>query len=128
MLFSIMKRGRHPIFNKKLTKAQKAADWLSYWAGSWTFIIILLSFMAGWMLINYKFIKWDPYPFILLNFILSALATMQAPIILMSQNRAAERDRAFAKYDHGINTKAEHEIKDMQKDLEIIKDMIRKIK
>ena len=68
--------------------------------------------------------KWDPYPFILLNLFLSCLATFQAPVILMSQNRSAERDRTRAEYDYLINRKAEREIEDMQKDLEEIKKLI----
>ena len=71
--------------------------------------------------------RWDPYPFILLNLFLSCLATFQAPIILMSQNRQTERDRATAKYDYAVNRKAEREIQDMQKDLDEIKRMIRKL-
>jgi uncharacterized membrane protein len=70
--------------------------------------------------------KWDPYPFILLNFVLSTLAALQAPVILMSQNRAAERDRVNAKYDYQVNRKAEREIQNMQKDLEEIKDLLKK--
>ena len=64
---------------------------------------------------------WDPYPFILLNLVLSCLAAMQAPVILMSQNRTTERDRARAEYDYQVNRKAEREIEQIQKTLEIIK-------
>ena len=69
----------------------------------------------------------DPYPFILLNLTLSCIAAIQAPVILMSQNRSAKRDRKKEEHDHLINKKAEHEIADMQKDLDEIKDMLRKL-
>ena len=71
---------------------------------------------------------WDPYPFILLNFVLSCLAAIQAPIILMSQNRTADRDRAKAERDYAVNRKAEKEIENIQKDLEEIKYLIRGLK
>lgn len=69
---------------------------------------------------------WDPYPFILLNFVLSTLAAIQAPIILMSQNREAERDRITFRYDYQVNRKAEREIANMQRDLNEIKNLIKK--
>ena len=68
--------------------------------------------------------EWDPYPFILLNLFLSCLATFQAPVILMSQNRTTEMDRKRAEYDYAVNRKAEREIEDIQKDLEEIKNQI----
>ena len=120
----------HPIFRSKRTLSQRAADEITKWFGSWVFIISLLVFMAVWMTMNVLMVihRWDPYPFILLNFVLSTLAAIQAPIILMSQNRQAERDRITAKYDYYINKKAEREVQDMQQDLEIIKKMIRDLK
>ena len=122
------KRGKHPIFKAKLTFGQKAADALTRFAGSWTFIISLLIFMAIWMTMNSLMLiyRWDPYPFILLNFVLSCLAAIQAPIILMSQNREAQRDRIRAEYDYRVNKKAEAEIRDIQKDLEEIKRMLKR--
>ena len=124
------RKDAHPIFKSKKTLSQRAADEIARWVGSWAFIIGLLIFMAIWMVMNVLMIihRWDPYPFILLNFVLSTLAAIQAPIILMSQNRQAERDRITAKYDYYINKKAEREVQDMQQDLEIIKRMIRDIK
>jgi len=110
--------------------AQRAADWLTKWVGSWTFIILLFVFMTVWIWLNIYMViyRWDPYPFILFNLVLSCLAAVQAPIILMSQNRQAERDRVRAEHDYRINKKAELEIEDMQKDLETIKQMIRDIR
>lgn len=115
---------------QKRTLGQKAADKLTLFAGSWWFIFGFGLFLAVWIFINVLAWsnRWDPYPFILLNLILSCLAAIQAPIILMSQNRAAERDRAQAKYDYQVNRKAEREIQDIQKDLNEIKIMISKLK
>lgn len=131
----IHKYKSHPVIRKRaLTKGQIWADRLTIFAGSWKFIIGLLVFIAIWMVFNIITLKtkgldstWDPYPFILLNFVLSCLAALQAPIILMSQNREAERDRINARYDYLVNRKAEREINNMQKDLDEIKDMIKKM-
>lgn len=115
--------------NNHPTLGQRAADALTKWAGSWTFIITLSVLLVIWITANVIAIigKWDPYPFILLNLFLSTMAAFQAPVILMSQNRAAERDRAKAAQDLAIDRKAESEIRDMQEDLEEIKRMIRKL-
>jgi uncharacterized membrane protein len=125
------KNKSHPIF-RKVTLGEKASDKLSQWAGSWVFIFIFLGILVVWMIINTYLIffgVFDPYPFILLNLALSCLAAIQAPIILMTQNRQAERDRQFAKYDYSVNRLAEREIKLMQKDLDSIKYMLsRKLK
>jgi len=113
----------------KLTLGQKAADWTTKWVGSWTFISFLFVFMAIWMCLNIYLIaiaRWDPYPFILLNFVLSTLAAVQAPIILMSQNRATDRDRAKVERDFTINRREEKEIQKIHKDLNEIKRMIMK--
>ncbi len=112
---------------KRLTIGQKTADKLTKWAGSWTFIIFFISFLILWMIINTFFLinylerkPFDPFPFILLNLILSCIAAMQAPIILMSQNRAAERDRQRAEYDYQVNRKAEREIEEIKRQLDKI--------
>ncbi len=112
-----------------LTIGQRAADTLTKWAGSWTFIIILSTLLALWICINVVAVvyRFDPYPFILLNLFLSFCAAYQAPIILMSQRRVEDRDRAKAERDHAINRKAEREIQDMQADFEELKAMIRKL-
>jgi uncharacterized membrane protein len=98
------------------TLGQKAADIVTKWAGSWYFIIGFFIFLALWMIANmFMWLnKWDPYPFILLNLVLSCLAAVQAPIILMSQNRAAQRDRLRAEFDYRINKKAEKEIREIK--------------
>lgn len=114
----------------KLTKGQIIADKVTKFAGSWTFILLFLGFLFIWMLINglVLLLEWDPYPFILLNLILSCIAALQAPVILMSQNRVAERDRVKAERDYYINRKSEREIEDMQKDLDEIKSLIHQLK
>ena len=115
---------------KPKTSGQRAADWVTKWVGSWTFIILLFIFMGLWIWANIYMVifRWDPYPFILFNLVLSCLAAIQAPIILMSQNRQTERDRIKAEQDYRVNRKAELEIEDMQKDLETIKQMIRELR
>lgn len=119
----------HPSLEPKPTLGQKAADKLTMFCGSWLFIVLLVIIMIIWISINVLLLifRWDPYPFILLNLILSCLAVIQAPIILMSQNREAQRDRLMAQYDYNVNKKAELEIEDMQKDLHEIKDALSKL-
>jgi len=122
---------KHPRPPKsKLTLGQRAADKLTYYAGTWGFIIGLFVFLGIWIIINfYAFMfRWDPYPFILLNLMLSCLAAVQAPVILMSQNRLVEKDHKRFEYDYSVNRKAEREIANMQKDLEIIKELIRTVR
>ena len=114
----------------KLTLGQRASDTIANWGGSWVFVIGLIVCLIFWMIFNTIMViwgQWDPYPFILMNLFLSCLAAFQAPIILMSQNRSAERDRSRAEYDYAINRKAEREIEDIQQDLEQIKKMIRSL-
>jgi len=113
------KEGKHPVFSQKWTSGQKAADRLTKIAGSWAFIIAFLIFLVIWMFVNaYAWINhWDPYPFILLNLVLSCLAAIQAPVILMSQNRSSQKDRIRADYDYSVNRKAEKEIQDILKQL-----------
>ncbi len=96
------------------TTAQKIADKVAGFGGSWKFIIAFFVFILIWMLINIWLLiskPFDPYPFILLNLILSCLAAIQAPIILMSQNRQEEKDRIRNEHDYKVNLKSELEIK-----------------
>jgi uncharacterized membrane protein len=103
--------------NHNRSFAQKASDSLSKWVGSWAFILSFFVFLGLWMSANvYMWVqRWDPYPFILLNLVLSCLAAVQAPIILMSQNRAAQRDRIKAENDYHVNRKAEKEIQEIKR-------------
>ena len=106
----------HKIVHKERTLGQKSADALTKWVGSWAFIIIFLVFIILWIGTNiYAWVEgWDPYPFILLNLVLSTVAAIQAPIILMSQNRQAQRDRLKTEYDYNIDKKAEKEIREIK--------------
>lgn len=100
--------------NTSLTIGQRLADKVATLGGSWTFIISFLLFLVVWIFINVVFFLnkgFDPYPFILLNLILSCIAAIQAPIIMMSQNRQEEKDRDRAKKDYMINMKSEMEIR-----------------
>ena len=101
-------------FNAKRTWPEKFADDVSTFVGSWKFIIYQSIFIVLWVGLNSFFLlapKFDPYPFILLNLILSCLAAIQAPIIMMSQNRQEQKDRQRGEHDYKINLKAELEIK-----------------
>lgn len=119
----ILHHTHHPVLREKLTIGQKAADSIAKFGGSWTFIITFFALLFIWMIINSWLLlqkPFDPYPFILLNLVLSCLAAIQAPMILMAQNRQAERDRIDAKYDHAINRKAERENQDIMKEIKKI--------
>ncbi|HEV8285877.1 MAG TPA: DUF1003 domain-containing protein [Chitinophagaceae bacterium] len=100
--------------SKELTRGQRIADKIASFGGSWTFIIFFFLFLLLWMSVNILLLvkkPFDPYPFILLNLILSCLAAIQAPVIMMSQNRKEEKDRKRSQNDYKINLKAELEIK-----------------
>jgi uncharacterized membrane protein len=111
---SILSENIEPIMESALTRGQRVADHVAEFGGSWTFIIYFFSFLLIWMIFNAWILAsqaFDPYPFILLNLILSCLAAIQAPIIMMSQNRQEQKDRQRAEHDYKINLKAELEIK-----------------
>lgn len=97
----------------ELTLGEKIADKVALFGGSWSFIIVFFLFIIIWMIVNIGFLTkaFDPYPFILLNLILSCLAAIQAPIIMMSQNRQEQKDRLRGEHDYKINLKAELEIR-----------------
>jgi len=105
------------------TIGQRAADALAAMAGSWTFILSFLAALGAWIAVNIVgFIHhWDPYPFILLNLLLSCLAAIQAPVIMMSQQRQATRDRLQAESDYQVNVKAEVLLEHLTKEVEEIK-------
>lgn len=92
---------------------ERMADRVAHFGGSWAFIGLFGLFLAGWALLNTQLpraLAFDPYPYIFLNLILSMLAALQAPVIMMSQNRQAAKDRQMAVYDYEVNVKAEVEI------------------
>ena len=96
---------------EKLTIGQRIADRVAAFGGSWPFIVLFTAIMFMWMSINIAgMTKFDPYPFILLNLCLSTVAALQAPIIMMSQNRQASKDKLLAENDYQVNLKAEMEI------------------
>lgn len=100
--------------DSQISRGEKLADKIAFFGGSWTFIILFFSFLLLWILVNVWLLTtkaFDPYPFILLNLILSCLAAIQAPIIMMSQNRQEQKDRQRSEHDYKINLKAELEIK-----------------
>jgi uncharacterized membrane protein len=109
--------------DKNLSFGERLADTVAAFGGSWKFIIIFFLILLGWILLNIWWLSnkaFDPYPFILLNLILSCLAAIQAPIIMMSQNRQETKDRLRAEHDYKINLKAEVEIRMLHEKLDHI--------
>lgn len=103
------------------TFGQRVADKVADFGGSWTFIISFVTFLLIWIAVNIFFLAnkgFDPYPFILLNLILSCIAALQAPVIMMSQNRQEEKDRERAKNDYMVNLKSELEIRMLHEKLD----------
>jgi len=119
---------RHPndIIEEQATLAEHLADSVAGFGGSWTFIMIFLSFMLVYSAINVALghRAWDPYPFILLNLFLSMLAAIQAPIIMMSQNRQDKKDRLRGELDYDVNRRAHSEIQGLATKLNLIGERI----
>ena len=110
----------------EITPGQRAADAVARFGGSWTFISIFGAVMIAWVALNSWILasydkSFDPYPYILLNLFLSMLASIQAPIILMSQNRHAQKDRIDAEHDYEVNLKAELEIMLLHEKLDLLR-------
>lgn len=106
---------------KGLSLGQRVADKVAAFGGSWTFIISFIVFLLIWIAFNVFWLSnkgFDPYPFILLNLILSCVAAFQAPVIMMSQNRQEEKDRERAKKDYKINLKSELEIRELHEKID----------
>jgi len=107
----------------KWTFGQRLADHVASFGGSWRFIIIFASVLVVWILTNTLLIgdkPFDPFPFILLNLVLSCLAAIQAPIIMMSQNRVEAKDRLTAVNDYRVNLKAELEIRHLHSKIDLL--------
>ncbi|HEV8700453.1 MAG TPA: DUF1003 domain-containing protein [Candidatus Polarisedimenticolia bacterium] len=103
----------HRDMEEGLTLGERLSDWIAAWGGSWSFLVLFFVFLFGWIGLNSWVLisrPFDPYPYILLNLVLSTLAAVQAPVILMSQNRQAAKDRLQAAHDYEVNLKAEIEI------------------
>jgi len=108
-------------FEKKLTFGEQLSDRIAAFGGSWRFIILFGSVLLVWIVINTAVLMsraFDPYPFILMNLILSTIAALQAPVIMMSQNRSEARDRLRGENDYKINLKAELEIRHLHEKLD----------
>jgi uncharacterized membrane protein len=108
-------------FEKKLTFGERLSDRIAEFGGSWKFLILFGAVLFGWIILNAVFLLnrgFDPYPFILLNLILSCLAAVQAPVIMMSQNRAEARDRLRGENDYKVNLKAELEIRHLHEKID----------
>ena len=106
-----------------ISLGDRLADHVAAFGGSWTFIVLAFAAIAVWMMINAVIAKaFDPYPYILLNLVLSCVAALQAPIIMMSQNRQAAHDRLDAQHDYEVNIKAEIEIVALHAKLDEIRD------
>ena len=108
---------------EKVTFGQRVADRVALFGGSWKFIIIFAAILLSWIIINsYLLIKkpFDPYPFILLNLVLSCLAAIQAPVIMMSQNRQEAKDRVRSENDYLVNLKSEIEIRQLHEKIDHI--------
>jgi uncharacterized membrane protein/uncharacterized membrane protein YeaQ/YmgE (transglycosylase-associated protein family) len=116
-------RDSHKEESEHATMGQRAADRIAAFGGSWAFMGLFAMVLIAWMLYNSEAGKaFDPYPFILLNLVLSCIAAAQAPVILMSQNRQAEKDRLHAKLDYEVNLKAEVEILALHEKLDELRD------
>jgi uncharacterized membrane protein len=111
------------IFDAQLTFGQHVADRVAELGGSWTFIGLFLTGLVIWMILNAELKRpFDPYPFILLNLVLSCVAAIQAPIIMMSQNRFAAKDRLDARNDYEVNLRAEMEIMRLHAKLDDVRE------
>jgi uncharacterized membrane protein len=114
-------------YSEQLTLGQKMADKVTSFGGSWIFISIFMGVMVIWIILNsFILIKlnssFDPYPYILLNLVLSMLAAIQAPIILMSQNRQAYKDRLSVEHDYEVNLKAELEVMGLHEKIDLLRE------
>ena len=109
-------------FDRELTFGQRLADKVAEFGGSWSFIVSFGVILVVWIAINSIALIWrfDPYPFILLNLVLSCIAALQAPVIMMSQNRQEAKDRLRAEHDYQINLKAELEIRHLNAKIDLL--------
>lgn len=116
----ILSENLNDSYDETSTFADRLADRIAEFGWSWNFIIMFLAILIGWMTVNG--LMWDtafdPYPFILLNLVLSSVAALQAPVIMMSQNRQQKRDRIGAENDYRVNMKAEVEIRSLHEKLD----------
>ena len=119
-------RTPNEIIEEEATFGERTAESVARFGGSWTFVVLFLLSMSVYALVNIRLggRAWDPYPFILLNLFLSLLAAIQAPVILMSQNRTDTKDRLRSELDFTINRRAEAEIQDLSRKLDLLDQRI----
>ncbi|MBW4037958.1 MAG: DUF1003 domain-containing protein [Acidobacteria bacterium] len=122
-------RNPNELIDEQETFGERVADHVASFGGSWTFIILFLSTMTGYVILSVILVamhghSWDPYPFILLNLFLSMLAAIQAPVIMMSQNRQDHKDRLRSELDFEVNRRAEAEIQALSRKLHSVADAI----
>jgi uncharacterized membrane protein len=117
----LLSRNINVEFEQKLTAGEHLADIIAKFAGSWTFIMIFSCVILVWVSVNTLLLlsrPFDPFPFILLNLVLSCVAAMQAPVIMMSQNRQESKDRLRSEHDYVVNLKAELEIRNLHEKMD----------
>ena len=119
-------RNPNEVIDEQLTFGQRLADSVARFGGSWAFIVSFAAVLVAWVIVNIGLATraWDPYPFILLNLFLSMLAAVQAPVIMMSQNRQDAKDRLRSELDFSVNRKAEGEIIQLAAKLNRIEDKL----
>lgn len=116
-------RDPNVVFDSQLTFGERVADRVATFGGSWTFLGLFAAVLIGWLILNDEMARpFDPFPFILLNLVLSCLAAVQAPVIMMSQNRQAAKDRIDARTDYETNVRAEMEIMGLHAKLDTMRD------
>ncbi|HTP10496.1 MAG TPA: DUF1003 domain-containing protein [Anaerolineae bacterium] len=122
-------RNPNEVIEERLTVGDRLADKLATFGGSWKFILSFTTFLIAWMIFNSVTAQpFDPFPFILLNLVLSSLAALQAPVIMMSQNRADAKDRIRAELDYRVNVKSETEVAELHAKIdELRQDLLRSI-
>lgn len=119
-------RDANEVFEERLTFAERLADRVAAIGGSWSFIVGFSLLLAAWAVLNTVILAgraFDPFPFIFLNLVLSMLAALQAPIIMMSQNRQAAKDRVEARLDYETNLRAEAQIASLHDKIDLLLDM-----
>ena len=127
-----MPRDVNTEFTARRSFGERASDSIAAFGGSWTFILIFMAVLVCWTFLNTEILgprkdAFDPYPYIFLNLLLSMIAALQAPIIMMSQNRQSAKDRLEAEIDHSVNVHAELAVRQLSDRLDVIEQSLRNI-
>jgi uncharacterized membrane protein len=120
----------HPraVYERPLTFGERVADAMAEFGGSWTFLLLFFAGIGVWILWNQRSATpFDPYPFILLNVVLSCVAAVQAPVIMMSQNRQEAKDRLEAHQDYEVNLHADHEIATLHQKIDRLEQLLQEV-